>query len=1408
MCNFAAKINKPNNIMTSLINDILSLPLWFFIPLGVIYLALLAYLVYILWHYRRKNALALMLIIAALASGQSAGASVVTGMLLGDATNGYYVNMPTSNKNNTPWPTINLQTLLDNGVTSLTVYDDGGKDGNYSNQCNGYLILQAPTGYRLRFSGTITSENGSRSDELEVFNGTSVNYTNTVFVNMWSTTNGEPTPFGPYTSSGNEVLVTFYSYGSPAYAGFEMTVDLVDATQPFAITKTTATGGSIETTVGGLPVTQTTMDQTVTVTASPESGYWLSDISVGIDGSILTVPALGGDFISNTATFTMPAAAVTVTPTFTTDPAELYVKMPASDSWTRQIPTGITSFKVYDDGGATGSYSKYCNGSLTLTAPENCVLMLTGSIATDLGSYFYVFNGTSVLTYKDAINTVRYSTTDGEVTDIGTLISTGRSLTLQFKSLTNTTRAGLDLTATVIDATHAYAITIDPNLANGSIAPRVGGSAANSATVNQIVTLTVTPANSFSATEVSYTVGTTKYVIEPDNGTYSFTMPAGDVTVSAKFLDEVAYLWGEDADGTAEHPYVIRDKAGWDLLVAKSTSYNYTNDKYFELAADISGVTQSVLYFGGHLDGKGHKITLAINNITGYNGFGLIWRLNRNCYISNLTVDGSIVNKEQYVGGFIAQASFSATFTNCRSSVAITSSYSGEGFMGGGFVGFTGGHTITVNRCVFDGSFSSSNDLTFSPWVGGIHNKVTNSAYLYDGEAHFYNDVGNGNFVAYHLTLNNYATVVRTDGTTIGNNTGAVYNISGFTLDGNEYYMPNTTVTLGSDLPSGYSLMGYSTSTGYTFTGNTFPMPNNGVTVTAHIARTDYVNHWQASMTIDGTTAAKAYVITTTDGLNLLASEVSSDNEFAGTFFRLDKDITYSHETAWNDDTSKENNFNGIGGCRKTSRSTKLYSFQGTFDGGDHTISGLRIFRDIKSDLVENYVGLFGYVKGGTVKNIVLADARITGEECVGGIVGFNEGTVSGCTAKSDVTIFARQDGSNNHGGIVGDNAGTVSGCTSSASVTAKGDISVNDYGGIVGYNQGTISGCIAAGVVIANVTDAGAIVGSNSTGTISGNTYHSSLVGSYTFNIGVGSYATGATTFTHGDHTGASLDNSKLWLFDNRDNSPVIKGYAATYNSNSSTAYNAPHPTVSSLTVTLKGRTLYKDGDWNTLCLPFDVSNLTANGPLKGATAMELDTEGTYDTDKKTGFDATTGTLTLNFKPVTGINQKKPYIIKWESGNDIFEPTFSGIDGRNLKTLTASSTGITSQDGNVTFCGTDSPVTWTEDNRSILFLGTSNTLYYPQSGAHVNAFRAYFELSTPDGVREFNLNFDEQGTQTVIGHTEILRPDGSKRPEVERTDSTDKADAAWYSINGVKLDGKPTSKGLYIHGGRKTVVK
>ncbi|MGX8697560.1 MAG: hypothetical protein ACSW8D_14360, partial [Prevotella sp.] len=78
-------------------------------------------------------------------------------------------------------------------------------------------------------------------------------------------------------------------------------------------------------------------------------------------------------------------------------------------------------------------------------------------------------------------------------------------------------------------------------------------------------------------------------------------------------------------------------------------------------------------------------------------------------------------------------------------------------------------------------------------------------------------------------------------------------------------------------------------------------------------------------------------------------------------------------------------------------------------------------------------------------------------------------------------------------------------------------------------------------------------------------------------------------------------------------------------------------------VTVTLQGRTLYQDGDWNTLCLPF---NATKTGPLAGATIKEIDTETAYN-GHKTGLED--GTLYLNFRDAESIVAGRPYIVKWD---------------------------------------------------------------------------------------------------------------------------------------------------------------
>jgi uncharacterized repeat protein (TIGR02543 family) len=256
------------------------------------------------------------------------------------------------------------------------------------------------------------------------------------------------------------------------------------------------------------------------------------------------------------------------------------------------------------------------------------------------------------------------------------------------------------------------------------------------------------------------------------------------------------------------------------------------------------------------------------------------------------------------------------------------------------------------------------------------------------------------------------------------------------------------------------------------------------------------------------------------------------------------------------------------------------------------------------------------------------------------------------------------------------------------------------------------------------------------------------------------------------------------LILLDDDSNQPVGSKNADIIAANDGTT---------ELTVQLQGRTLYKDGKWNTLCLPFALSaeQIAAHTDFSGATLMELDTDG------KNGFDTTDGTLYLTFKSATAIAAGVPYLVKWDAaGTDFTSPTFSGVTINATATTTVSDADGDLQE--VQMVGSYSPVPVVADDKSILFLGDANTLYYSSIDRNIRSCRAYFSVPYIKGnakamARAFHLDFGD-GEQTGITTTNY-------------TNFTNDDDA-WYSLDGRKLNGKPTKSGVYVNGGRKVVIK
>jgi hypothetical protein len=217
----------------------------------------------------------------------------------------------------------------------------------------------------------------------------------------------------------------------------------------------------------------------------------------------------------------------------------------------------------------------------------------------------------------------------------------------------------------------------------------------------------------------------------------------------------------------------------------------------------------------------------------------------------------------------------------------------------------------------------------------------------------------------------------------------------------------------------------------------------------------------------------------------------------------------------------------------------------------------------------------------------------------------------------------------------------------------------------------------------------------------------------------------------------------------------------------------------------TLNNRTLFKDGSWNTLCLPF---NYAVDGDvLNGAEVRTL---------SSSSFD--NGKLTINFSaPVSMLQAGVPYIIKWVEDSDIKDPVFAMNSTVKLNTTLRPVTTDC-----VDFVGNYTPVTLDANDRTKLYLGSENTLYYPSSDVTIGFCRAHFVLkniSVGNVTKAIMFFGDDEATKITTTNF---------------TNGTN-SDNRWYTLDGrcipVPSDASVPSvlpKGVYIHNGVKVAIK
>jgi len=215
---------------------------------------------------------------------------------------------------------------------------------------------------------------------------------------------------------------------------------------------------------------------------------------------------------------------------------------------------------------------------------------------------------------------------------------------------------------------------------------------------------------------------------------------------------------------------------------------------------------------------------------------------------------------------------------------------------------------------------------------------------------------------------------------------------------------------------------------------------------------------------------------------------------YTGTAFNI-----IGYYLAWDDNNPYIGVFEGngrtISNFSYSSTDVNNIGLFGCVKGKNAEIKDLRLIDPNIDAGTAYYTGaLVGRLYGGTITNCYAEGGSVSGEHRIGGMVGYNSGTIINCYANSSVMGYEYV------GGIVGYNSGIITNCCASGVITGNESV-----GGMVGYNSGTIINCFTTASV-SGEHDIGGVVGYNyngkiinccASGSVTGYEYVGGMVGS-----------------------------------------------------------------------------------------------------------------------------------------------------------------------------------------------------------------------------------------------------------------------------------------------------------------------
>lgn len=523
-------------------------------------------------------------------------------------------------------------------------------------------------------------------------------------------------------------------------------------------------------------------------------------------------------------------------------------------------------------------------------------------------------------------------------------------------------------------------------------------------------------------------------------------MPDGRYSKIIK-IENTAALPFTEGDGSKEFPYGIYNELQLDAI-------RYAPECEFALKADIelSGEWKPIEDFSGALDGAGYKISgLSVNSDKEYVGF--FRRISKGKVI-NLAIDGRVHGKSG-VGIFAGELG-NGLISGCVATGYVKAETSGAG----GFFGESAGRienclsaVYLVEASAFAGGVAGQNYGIISKTVSAVH---TVAADMYAGGISSVNIGGRieksiaACMNVFDVMMDNCGRITtnKKDGVTVGNysydkmKTTSSHDVN----DIDNQNGANITWEQLIDVKACVQMLGWEEGVwggGGRTNRYLLPYPKSSV----------------MPVQIAGISAYTPVRISS-------AAELLGMIDNPDMNYLLVNDIYFDNNTVW--------------GIAADTDDEEL-GFSGTLDGGGYTIYNLTL-----TPSESGRCGLFGMISGGTVRNLRIQGAKITGGEISGAIAAVNNGTIENCTVNMNCTVSNETAYA---GGIAGYNYSEISGSEVNGTIVSGSKNII--AGGICAHNEGYVNDTAFKGSITTSKTDtlgesvAGGICGYNAGGMI-----------------------------------------------------------------------------------------------------------------------------------------------------------------------------------------------------------------------------------------------------------------------------------------------------------------------------------